>query len=150
MEDIALEEKIDILAIMRVLPHRYPFLMVDRITSLIPKISVTGIKNVSINENYFQGHFPGQPIMPGVLLLEGMAQVGGVMAYYSAPEMIDDKLVYFAGIDKARFRKPVEPGDQVVSKLELIKHKRMVMVLKGQAYVDDQIVAEAQLMASFV
>ena len=150
MEDIALEEKIDILAIMRVLPHRYPFLMVDRITSLIPKISVTGIKNVSINENYFQGHFPGQPIMPGVLLLEGMAQVGGVMAYYSAPEMIDDKLVYFAGIDKARFRKPVEPGDQVIFKLELIKHKRMVMVLKGQAYVDDQIVAEAQLMASFV
>jgi 3-hydroxyacyl-[acyl-carrier-protein] dehydratase len=150
MEDIALEEKIDILAIMRVLPHRYPFLMVDRITSLIPKISVTGIKNVSINENYFQGHFPGQPIMPGVLLLEGMAQVGGVMAYYSAPEMIDDKLVYFAGIDKARFRKPVEPGDQVIFKLELIKHKRMVMVMKGQAYVDDQIVAEAQLMASFV
>jgi 3-hydroxyacyl-[acyl-carrier-protein] dehydratase len=150
MEDIALEEKIDILAIMRVLPHRYPFLMVDRVTSLIPKISVTGIKNVSINENYFQGHFPGQPIMPGVLLLEGMAQVGGVMAYYSAPEMIDDKLVYFAGIDKARFRKPVEPGDQVVFKLELIKHKRNVMVMKGQAYVDDQIVAEAQLMASFV
>lgn len=150
MEDLALKQKIDIIDIMRVLPHRYPFLMVDRITSLIPHTTVEGIKNVTINEPFFHGHFPGQPIMPGVLILEGMAQAGGCLAYYSAPEMIGEKLVYFAGIDKARFRKPVVPGDQVIFKLELIKHKRMVMVMKGQALVDDQVVAEAGLMASFV
>lgn len=103
-----------------------------------------------MNEPFFQGHFPGQPIMPGVLILEGMAQAGGCLAYYSAPEMIGDKLVYFAGIDKARFRKPVVPGDQIIYRLELIKQKRMVMVMKGQALVDDQVVAESQLMASFV
>ncbi len=150
MDDRALTQKIDILEIMRVLPHRYPFLMVDRITSLIPSKRVTGIKNVTINEPFFHGHFPGQPILPGVLLLEGMAQTGGVMAFFSEPEMIGDKLVYFAGIDKARFRKPVVPGDQVIFQLELLKHKRMVMVMKGQALVDDEVVAEAQLMASFV
>ena len=134
---------------MRVLPHRYPILMVDRITSLIPHKSVVGIKNVTMNEPFFQGHFPGRPIMPGVLILEGMAQAGGVMAYHSAPEMIGERLVYFAGIDKARFRKPVVPGDQIVFRLELIKHKRMIMVMKGQALVDDKVVTEAELMASF-
>ena len=150
MEDLAQKQNIDILEIMRVLPHRYPFLMVDRITSLIPHKSVEGIKNVSMNEPFFQGHFPDRPIMPGVLILEGMAQAGGCMAYFSAPEMIGERLVYFAGIDKARFRKPVVPGDQVVFRLELIKHKRMLMVMKGQALVDDQVVTEAELMASFV
>lgn len=150
MEDLVLTQKIDISEIMRVLPHRYPFLLVDRITSLIPHTRVVGIKNVTINEPFFQGHFPGRPIMPGVLILEGMAQVGGVMAYYSAPEMIGERLVYFAGIDKARFRKPVGPGDQIVFRLELIKHKRMLMVMKGQALVDDTVVTEAELMASFV
>ncbi len=150
MEDLALTQKIDILEIMRVLPHRYPFLLVDRITSLIPKKSVVGIKNVTMNEPFFQGHFPGRPIMPGVLILEGMAQAGGVMAYHSTPDMIGERLVYFAGIDKARFRKPVGPGDQIVFQLELIKHKRMIMVMKGLALVDDQVVAEAELMASFV
>jgi 3-hydroxyacyl-[acyl-carrier-protein] dehydratase len=150
MEDLAQKQKIDIIEIMRVLPHRYPFLMIDRITSLIPHDRVEGIKNVTMNEPFFQGHFPGQPIMPGVLILEGMAQAGGCMAYHSAPDMIGEKLVYFAGIDKARFRKPVVPGDQVVFQLELIKHKRMLMVMKGKALVDDQVVAEAELMASFV
>ncbi len=150
MEDIVQTQEIDIQEIMRLLPHRYPFLMVDRITSLIPRISVKGIKNVTVNEPCFQGHFPGQPIFPGVLILEGMAQTGGCMAFCSVPEMIGERLVYFAGIDKARFRKPVGPGDQLEYRLELIKHKRLIMVMKGQAFVGDQLVAEAELMASFV
>lgn len=150
MEDIVKTKEIDIQEIMRLLPHRYPFLMVDRITSLIPRQSVTGIKNVTVNEPCFQGHFPGQPIFPGVLILEGMAQTGGCMAFCSVPEMIGERLVYFAGIDKARFRKPVVPGDQIEYRLELIKHKRLIMVMKGQAFVGDQLVTEAELMASFV
>lgn len=150
MEDVVKEKPIDIQEIMRLLPHRYPFLLVDRITSLIPNNSVTGIKNVTFNEPCFQGHFPGQPIFPGVLILEGMAQAGGCMAFYSVPEMIGERLVYFAGIDKARFRKPVFPGDQIEFRLELLKHKRMMMVMKGEAFVDNKLVTEAQLMASFV
>lgn len=150
MEDIVKTQEIDIQEIMRLLPHRYPFLMVDRITSLIPSKSVKGIKNVTVNEPCFQGHFPGQPIFPGVLILEGMAQAGGCMAFCSVPEMIGERLVYFAGIDKARFRKPVVPGDQLEYRLDLIKHKRLIMVMKGQAFVGDQLVAEAELMASFV
>ena len=150
MEDIVKKKEIDIQEIMRLLPHRYPLLLVDRITSLIPNHSVKGLKNVTANEPCFQGHFPGQPIFPGVLILEGMAQTGGCMAFCSIPEMIGEKLIYFAGIDKARFRKPVIPGDQIEYRLELLRHKRMVMVMKGQAFVGDQLVTEAELMASFV
>ncbi|MEE4164445.1 MAG: 3-hydroxyacyl-ACP dehydratase FabZ [Desulfocapsaceae bacterium] len=149
MEDRAEIKNIDVLGIMKLLPHRYPFLLVDRITSLVPRVSVTGIKNVTMNEQFFQGHFPVQPVMPGVLILEGMAQAGGCMAYHSFPETIGSKLLYFAGIDKARFRRPVVPGDQLVYKLELTKHKRSVMVMEGKAFVDDQLAAEAVLMASF-
>jgi 3-hydroxyacyl-[acyl-carrier-protein] dehydratase len=149
MEDIAVKEPIDIMGIMRLLPHRYPFLLVDRITSLVPGKTVTGIKNVTMNEPFFQGHFPSRPVMPGVLILEGMAQAGGCMAYHSLPDTIGEKLIYFAGIDQARFRRPVVPGDQVVFQLELLKMKRMVMVMDGRAFVDGQLVAEARLMASF-
>ncbi|MEJ2475829.1 MAG: 3-hydroxyacyl-ACP dehydratase FabZ [Desulfobacterales bacterium] len=150
MEDIVKEQPVDIEEIMRLLPHRYPFLLVDKITSLIPRKSVIGLKNVTVNEPFFQGHFPDRPIFPGVLILEGLPQTGGCMAFYSVPEMIGERLVYFAGIDKARFRKPVVPGDQIEYRLELIKHKRMMMVMKAQAFVDNQLVTEAQLMASVV
>ena len=149
MTDQTAINNIDVLGIMKLLPHRYPFILVDRITSLVPMGSVEGIKNVTMNEHFFQGHFPDQPVMPGVLILEGMAQAGGCMAYHSFPEMIGDKLLYFAGIDKARFRRPVVPGDQLIYKLVLTKHKRSVMVMVGKAYVDDKVVAEAVLMASF-
>mgnify|MGYP001820606299 FL=1 len=150
MEDIVKKKEIDIQEIMRLLPHRYPFLLVDRITSLIPRHTVKGIKNVTVNEPFFQGHFPDRPLFTCFLILEGIAHVGGCLAYCSVPEIIGDMLVYFAGIDKARFRKPVFPGDQIEYRMELLKHKRMIMVMKGQAFVDDQLVTEAELMASFV
>lgn len=142
-------EQLDILEILKLLPHRYPFVMVDRITSITPGTSISGIKNVTINEPFFQGHFPEQPVMPGVLILEGMAQVGGVLGYHTLPEMIGEKLLYFAGIDNARFRKPVVPGDQLVFELNLLKIKRGIMVMDGKANVDGKLAAQAQLMASF-
>jgi 3-hydroxyacyl-[acyl-carrier-protein] dehydratase len=111
--------------------------------------TVEALKNVSINEPFFQGHFPSKPVMPGVLMLEGMAQAGGILAFCSEPENVGVKLLYFAGIDKARFRRPVEPGDQIIYKVELLKKKRGIWKLAGKAFVDDQLVAEAELMASF-
>jgi len=149
MTENVIPEDIDIVEILRVLPHRYPFVMVDRILSVDLDNKIVGLKNVSINEPYFQGHFPGKPVMPGVLILEGLAQVGGIMAFYANPEAIGHKLLFFAGIDKARFRKPVVPGDQLIFTLELLKKKRSVMVMQAEARVDDAVVAEAQLMASF-
>jgi 3-hydroxyacyl-[acyl-carrier-protein] dehydratase len=139
-------ENIDIVEIMRMLPHRYPFILVDRILSVHPGREITGLKNVTINEPFFQGHFPGRPVMPGVLILEGMAMVGLALC---SPEAVGQKLLYFAGIDKARFRRPVVPGDQLILKLELIKQKKTILMMNGKAYVDDNLVAEADLMASF-
>lgn len=141
--------QLDILDILKLLPHRYPFVMVDRITAMVPGESVSGIKNVTINEPFFQGHFPERPVMPGVMILEGMAQVGGVLGFHSMPEMIGNKLLYFAGIDNARFRRPVVPGDQLLFELHLQKMKRGVMFMDGSATVDGQVVAQANLMASF-
>lgn len=149
MSEFVIPENIDIVEILKLLPHRYPFVMVDKIQSLEMGKEIVGLKNVTINEPFFQGHFPGRPVMPGVLILEGMAQVGGIMAFYGQPEAIGNKLLFFAGIDKARFRKPVTPGDQLIFTLELVKQKRSIMIMSAKATVDDQVVAEAELMASF-
>ncbi len=139
----------DISAILEVLPHRYPFLLLDRVLELVPGKRVVGIKNVTINEPFFQGHFPGHPIMPGVLILEAMAQAGGVLLMTS----VDDprgKLVYFSGIDGARFRRPVLPGDTLTFECELLRLKGPIAKMRGVARVGDEKVAEAQLMANLV
>ena len=140
----------DIKEIIRLLPHRYPFLLVDRVLNGEKGKSMVGLKNVSMNEPFFQGHFPSEPIMPGVLILEGMAQVGGLLAFYSIPEMIGKKLIYFAGIDKVRFRQPVIPGDQLIYEMEVLKHKGKIWKMAGIAKVEDKVVAEAEFLAAFV
>lgn len=139
---------LDINEIMQYLPHRYPFLLVDRIVELIPGKKVTGLKNVTINEPFFQGHFPGRPIMPGVLILEAMAQAGGMLAFASMPEKEKGSLMYFMGMDQVKFRKPVLPGDQLILELEVIKQRSKIMKLSATAKVDGQVAAEAQLMAT--
>ena len=149
MPEVIIPENIDIVGILNTLPHRYPFVMVDRILSMIPGKEISGLKNVTINEPFFQGHFPERPVMPGVLILEGMAQAGGIMAYHAHPGSNENKLLFFAGIDKARFRQPVVPGDQLIFNLRLTKEKRSVWFMSGKAFVDNKLVAEAELMASF-
>ena len=135
--------------IQKIMPHRYPFLLVDRILSLDPGKSVVGIKNVTINEPFFVGHFPSGPIMPAVLIIEAMAQVGGVMLL-SMVENSENKLVYFMGIDKAKFRRPVVPGDQIRFELEMIRFRMKTCKMRGKAYVDDAVVAEAELTSVVV
>ena len=141
-------EHYDIQKIMSYLPHRYPFLLVDRILELLPGDRVVGLKNVTVNEPFFQGHFPCVPIMPGVLILEALAQAGGVLAYVSSIEGIEGSLVYFTGIDKARFRKPVTPGDQLILESRIIKIRSRIVRMSGVAKVNDVKVAEADLMAA--
>lgn len=137
----------DVQAIMDVLPHRFPFLLVDRITYLEQGKRVVGIKNVTINDAFFQGHFPGKPVMPGVLILEAMAQVGGVMMLSSAENR--GKLAYFMAIDDAKFRKVVVPGDRLVMEVAAGKVKSRTGQVYGKAYVDGKVVAEATLMFAF-
>ena len=140
---------IDIKEIIRLLPHRYPFLLVDRILEVEKDKSITGLKNVTINEPFFQGHFPGEPVMPGVLILEGMAQAGGILAFHSVPEMVGERLIYFAGIDKVRFRQPVVPGDQMIFEMAVLKQKGKIWKMSGKAKVNGNLVAEAELIAAF-
>ncbi|SPQ01234.1 (3R)-hydroxymyristol acyl carrier protein dehydratase [Candidatus Sulfobium mesophilum] len=130
--------------IMKFLPHRYPFLLVDRITDLKPGVSATGLKNVTMNEPFFQGHFPGQPIMPGVLIIEAMAQVAGVMAFRSGME---GKSVYFMSIDNVKFRRPIVPGDQVIMDIKVLKQRGNVWKFSGSATVEGKVVSEAEFTA---
>jgi beta-hydroxyacyl-ACP dehydratase FabZ len=132
--------------IMEILPHRYPFLLVDRIQELELGKRVVGSKNVTINEPFFQGHFPGRPIMPGVLIIEAMAQVGGVLAFKSNQDP-KKKVVYFISIDKAKFRKPVLPGDQLRFEVEVIQSRPPYWKMKAAAHVGETLVCEAELMA---
>ena len=134
--------------IQRILPHRYPFLLVDRILTLELGKRIVGVKNVSINEPFFQGHFPGRPIMPGVLIIEALAQTGGILALLSTPENLGNPSIFLMGIDKVRFRKPVLPGDQLVLELEALRGGKKFWKMQGKALVNQDLVAEAELMAA--
>ena len=138
---------IDIREIMSLLPHGYPFLLIDRILEIEPGKRIVGIKNVTYNEPFFPGHFPGRPIMPGVLIVEAMAQTAGVLAFKSISEKEQRKPVLFLGLDNVRFRKPVVPGDQLRMELEITRHRQAIWGFKGKAFVEDKLVAEADLLA---
>ncbi|TQR30950.1 3-hydroxyacyl-[acyl-carrier-protein] dehydratase FabZ [Campylobacter sp. MIT 99-7217] len=139
----------DIMQIQEILPHRYPFLLVDKITELKKGEYIKGYKNISISDHVFLGHFPAHPIYPGVLILEGMAQTGGVFAFESMEEKIDpkSKVVYFTGIDGAKFRNPVRPGDRLDYEMFVVKNRGNLWVFQGKAYVNENLVAEAELKA---
>ena len=141
--------QLDINEIMKILPHRYPFLMVDRITEVEQGQRCVGIKNVTINEPFFPGHFPGHPVMPGVLIIEAMAQVAGIMAYLASDESARNKVTYFLAIDNARFRKPVLPGDQLRIEVTTTMKKRGIWGVAGKVFVGSTLVTEADLKATF-
>ncbi|AKF24727.1 3-hydroxyacyl-ACP dehydratase [Sulfurovum lithotrophicum] len=144
----------NVIEIQKILPHRYPFLLVDRITDMKVGEYVEGYKNVSISEPVFQGHFPNHPIYPGVMIIEGMAQAGGLLAFESVSsinaEEIKEKVVYFLSIDKAKFRAPVTPGDQLVYRISVMKSKGTIWQFDAKAYVEDKLVAQAELKAMLV
>jgi len=138
----------DVKKIMELLPHRYPFLLVDRVTDVEPGVSLSAIKNVTINEPFFQGHFPGKPIMPGVLILEAMAQATGLLAFSGLIDPSESRLYILVGIDKARFRGQVLPGDQLKLQVSLKRNMRGIGMFDCKALVDDEVVAEAEMMCS--
>lgn len=139
----------DITDIMRMIPHRYPFLLVDRIVELEPRVRIVGLKNVTMNEPFFQGHFPGEPVMPGVLVIEAMAQTAGVLIYHEV-ENPETKLMLFTGLDAARFRQPVFPGDTLRLELKVLKLRSRFVKLHGEATVDGRVVAEAEITSVIV
>ena len=138
--------------ILTYLPHRYPFLLVDRVVS-VAKEGIVAYKNISISEGVFQGHFPGHPIYPGVMIIEGMAQAGGILIYKYTDmprEEVEKKAMYFASIDNAKFRRPIVPGDRLEYRVSIVKERRGMYVLKGEAYVDDKLAAQADFKAMLV
>ena len=149
MSEASSEQGIDIDAkgVMRMIPHRYPFLMIDKVIDVVANEQATGIKNVSINEHYFQGHFPSRPVMPGVLIIEAMAQTAAVLVVHTLGEAFHGKLVYFMSVDNARFRRPVMPGDQLRLEVKKDRHRGPVWKFNGIGKVGDQVVAEADFAA---
>lgn len=143
-----MESNIDIQKIIELLPHRYPFLLVDRVLEIVEGEKIVALKNVTINEPFFQGHFPGMPIMPGVLIVEAMAQAGGVLFLATMPQQEKDYIFYFMGMDKVRFRKPVTPGDQLIFEVAVLKKRTKAIKLAATASVDNKKVAEAELLAT--
>jgi len=144
-----METVLDILAIMQRLPHRYPFLLIDRIVRFVPGEQIVALKNVTMNEPFFQGHFPAKPVMPGVLIIEALAQAGGILAAEIRGPEKQGEIIYFMGMDAVRFRKPVVPGDQLMLAARVLKMRSRVAKMAGRALVDGQLVSEAELMASF-
>jgi beta-hydroxyacyl-ACP dehydratase FabZ len=144
---MSLPQSLDLEEIQRVLPHRYPFLLVDRILSIELGQRIVGLKNITINEPFFQGHFPGRPIMPGVLIVEALAQVGAILALLSTPQN-PGNLIFLLGLDKVRFRKPVVPGDQLLLEVESMRGGQKFWKMRGTALVNQTVVAEAEIMAS--
>lgn len=137
--------------IQKILPHRYPFLLIDRVTEIEPKKSIKAYKNITIGEQVFLGHFPGHPIYPGVMIIEGLAQAGGVLAFKSDESMdIENKVVYFTSIDECKFRAPVRPGDKLEYELEVLKNRGPMWVMSGKAFVDGKLCTEVKLSAMIV
>ena len=139
---------LDVLAIQKILPHRYPFLLIDRVTEWVAHQRLVGFKNVTANEQFFQGHFPGHPVMPGVLIVEALAQASGLLAYQSEPWIAEEKVMYLMALDAVKFRRPVVPGDRLTLEVTLTKRKGAIWKLKGIASVDGQKAAEAEVLAT--
>ena len=141
--------ELDLREILKILPHRYPILLVDRVLEVKPPDYVKALKNVTFNEEFFQGHFPGQPVMPGVLIIEAMAQTGGILAYTSHPEA-QGKLFYFMGMDKIKFRRPVVPGDQLIMELRVVHRSSRAWKMEGKAFVGDKLAVQGEMTAAMV